>query len=75
MAGFLTTLVNIYSAQDGDWSIMALLTVILTVLVMVVSATATVYFRYVLLANIEREHEQEIKYASLRRQSELQRGL
>lgn len=46
---------------------MALLTVILTVVVLVGSATLTAYFRYVRLADIEREHEQEVRRAALRR--------
>lgn len=55
---------------------MALLTVILTVVVMVVSATLTAYFRYVRLAGIEREHEQEMRHAALLRwRTELQQGV
>jgi hypothetical protein len=44
---------------------MALLTVILTVVVMVVSATLTAYFRFVILADIEEEHEKEMIHAAL----------
>ena len=55
---------------------MALLTVILTVVVMVMSATATAYFRYVRLSDIEREHEQETRHVALLRwRTELQNGL
>ncbi|EED20946.1 conserved hypothetical protein [Talaromyces stipitatus ATCC 10500] len=75
LAGLLTTLVNIYSAQDGDWSIMALLTVILTATVMVVSGTLTAYFYFFKLAEIKKEHEADMILESRlrwRRELELQ---
>jgi hypothetical protein len=75
LAGLLTTLVNIYSAQDGDWSIMALLTVIVTAMVMVVSGTLTAYFYFFKLAETKKEHETDMILESRlrwRRELELQ---
>lgn len=75
LAGLLTTLVNVYSAQEGDWSIMALLTVIVTALVMVVSGTLTAYFYFFKLARVKKEHEADMILESRlrwRRELELQ---
>jgi hypothetical protein len=40
VAGLATTLINIYTARDGDWSIMALITTIITGATLVGDRTA-----------------------------------
>ncbi|KAL2795467.1 hypothetical protein BJX66DRAFT_350479 [Aspergillus keveii] len=61
LAGLLTTLVNIYTAKNGDWSIMAVLTTIITGLTFSVSVAFTTLFKFVKLERLRREHDLEIK--------------
>jgi hypothetical protein len=61
LAGLLTTLVNIYTAKNGDWSIMAVLTTIITGLTFTVSVALTTLFKFVKLERLRREHDLEIK--------------
>jgi predicted Kef-type K+ transport protein len=56
----LTTLINIYTAEGDDWSIMALLTVIMTVIMAVASFILMVVFQYWKLAEVIKEHDQEL---------------
>ncbi|KAG2026544.1 hypothetical protein GB937_001324 [Aspergillus fischeri] len=44
-AGLATTLINIYTARDGDWSIMALITTIITGVTLVASSSLTIQTR------------------------------
>ncbi|PWY96005.1 hypothetical protein BO94DRAFT_552807 [Aspergillus sclerotioniger CBS 115572] len=60
MAGLVSTLINIYTAQGGDWSIIAIMTVIATGLSMVVSMTLTIFYKFCKLESVKREHEMEI---------------
>ncbi|KAE8371414.1 hypothetical protein BDV26DRAFT_302789 [Aspergillus bertholletiae] len=60
LAGLITTLVNIYTAQSGDWSIMALLTVIATGLSMVSSLALIIIYKFVKLERVKQEHEIEL---------------
>ena len=56
MAGLIATLVNVYTAKHGDWSIMALLTVIVTASTAITSVLAVTWFQFWMLANIKQEH-------------------
>lgn len=60
LAGLLTTLINVYTAKDGVWSIMPLLTVIVTGLVALLSMVITAYY-YFLSNEIKDEHEREMQ--------------
>lgn len=61
MAGLVSTMVNIYTAQSGAWSIMAMMTVIATGLTMAVSIGLTIAYKLFKLETIKREHEAELK--------------
>lgn len=58
VAGFLTSLINIYTARDGDWSIMAVLTVVVTAGTALASLVFLAFY-FVKLAQVRYEHEQE----------------
>lgn len=58
-AGLLTTLINIYTARDGNWSIMALLTVVATGLSAVISLVLTGFYKFWKLKIVKQEHERQ----------------
>ncbi|KAE8384240.1 hypothetical protein BDV23DRAFT_177204 [Aspergillus alliaceus] len=60
-AGLLTSLISIYTAKSGDWSIMALLTVITTGLSSVISFSLTIYFKFWKLKLVQDEHERQVE--------------
>ncbi|KAL4863561.1 hypothetical protein BDV12DRAFT_189606 [Aspergillus spectabilis] len=61
LAGLLTTLVNIYTAKNGDWSIMAVLTTIITGLAFTILVVLTTLFKFLKLERLRREHDLELK--------------
>ncbi|KAE8334762.1 hypothetical protein BDV26DRAFT_287303 [Aspergillus bertholletiae] len=61
LAGLVTTLVNIYTAREGEWSIMALLTTIVTGLSASGSLTLLIIYRFGKLVKVKQEHEMETK--------------
>ncbi|KAF4207310.1 hypothetical protein CNMCM8927_003584 [Aspergillus lentulus] len=61
IAGLLTTFVNVYTAQNGEWSIMAVLTVVVTGVSTAVSLSLTIIYKFGKLERVKREHEMEIK--------------
>ena len=60
-AGLLTILINIYTARDGDWLIMALLTVVATGLSTVISLVLTGFYKFWKLKLVKQEHEQQTR--------------
>lgn len=68
MAGLLTTLINIYTAKDGDWSVMALLAVIAAGLSTACSLALIIIYRLGKLEKVKKEHELETN-AGFRRMS------
>ncbi|KAJ5302307.1 hypothetical protein N7508_007170 [Penicillium antarcticum] len=58
LAGLLTTIINLYTAHGGDWSIMALLTVITSGLSVASSLSLLFLFKFVKLGRLKREHNQ-----------------
>lgn len=60
MAGLLITLINIYTARDGDWSIMALLTVITAGLSTASSLALVIIYRLGKLEKVKKEHKLEM---------------
>ncbi|OGM39147.1 hypothetical protein ABOM_012222 [Aspergillus bombycis] len=58
-AGLLTTIINIYTAKNGKWSIMSLLTVIITALSAAVSLALTVFYKFWKMERIKRQHDLE----------------
>ncbi|KAA8642350.1 hypothetical protein EYZ11_012327 [Aspergillus tanneri] len=61
IAGLVTTLINVYTAKDGYWSIMALLTVIVSGFLAAVSLIFTLVYRFWKLRLIKEDHERESK--------------
>ncbi|KAF4182504.1 hypothetical protein CNMCM8694_006752 [Aspergillus lentulus] len=61
IAGLLTTFVNVYTAQNGEWSIMAVVTVIVTGISTAVSLSLTIIYKFGKLERVKREHEMEMK--------------
>lgn len=59
-AGLATTLINIYTARDGDWSIMALITTIITGVTLVAAASLTIVFKFIKLKEVQEAHLREV---------------
>ncbi|CAG8901457.1 unnamed protein product [Penicillium egyptiacum] len=66
LAGLLTTTINIYTAKDGDWSIMALLTFIASILSVASSVILTYIYKFRKLKMVIEEHFREINSQSNR---------
>ncbi|KAF7177422.1 hypothetical protein CNMCM7691_005627 [Aspergillus felis] len=60
-AGLLTTLINIYTAKDKCWSIMALLTVVVSGVLAASSAGLTIVYKFWKLRIVLEDHEREIR--------------
>ncbi|KAJ5084787.1 hypothetical protein NUU61_009366 [Penicillium alfredii] len=58
LAGLLTTFINIYTAHHGDWSIMALLTVIASGLSVASSSGLVIIYKFRKLEKVKQEHWQ-----------------
>jgi hypothetical protein len=56
--------VNVYTAKQGVWSIMALLTVIVTAFTAIASVVGIFWFRFWMLANIKQEHYEIMQEAA-----------
>jgi NADH:ubiquinone oxidoreductase subunit K len=57
LAGFLTTIVSLYTAHDGDWSIMVLLTVIASGLSIACSLILIYFYKFDKLQRLKQEHD------------------
>ncbi|PIG85281.1 hypothetical protein AARAC_004372 [Aspergillus arachidicola] len=60
-AGLLTTIINIYTAKNGKWSIMSLLTVIVTGLSATASLALAIFYKFWEMERIKRQHDLEQK--------------
>ncbi|KAL4927718.1 uncharacterized protein BDV17DRAFT_299032 [Aspergillus undulatus] len=58
-AGLLTTIINIYTAKDGYWSIMAVLTVVSSGTLAAASMVLTALYKFWKLRIVQEEHERE----------------
>lgn len=67
IAGLISTLVNIYSAQDGQYSVTAKATIVVTAVSSVVAAALFLLYNSVMLMLVKRKHEKETK-AEMKRQ-------
>ncbi|GIJ89517.1 hypothetical protein Asppvi_008459 [Aspergillus pseudoviridinutans] len=65
-AGLATTLINIYTARSGDWSVMAIVTTVMTGSTLLVSSLLAVVFKFFMLKKIEEEHELEEEHERTR---------
>ncbi|KAJ5951035.1 uncharacterized protein N7479_009448, partial [Penicillium vulpinum] len=61
LAGLLITIVNIYTAKDGDWSIIALLTFVASSLSVASSAFLIYIYKFRKLKMVIEEHHREIE--------------
>lgn len=59
LAGVLSTIVNVYSAQDGVWSVTAKIAAIVTGSCAGVSLLLFLLYHYWALRGIKKEHEKE----------------
>jgi hypothetical protein len=64
-AGLATTLINIYTARSGNWSVMALVTTVMTGSTLLVSSLLAVVFKFFMLKKIEEQHELEMRTRAL----------
>ncbi|KAL4960575.1 uncharacterized protein BDV14DRAFT_182293 [Aspergillus stella-maris] len=58
-AGLLTTIINIYTAKDGYWSIMAVLTVVSSGTLAAAALVLTAFYKFWKLRAIQKEHDSE----------------
>ncbi|KAF2732086.1 hypothetical protein EJ04DRAFT_343867 [Polyplosphaeria fusca] len=63
IAGLISTLVNIYSAQDGQYSVTARVTIIVTAVSSVVAVSLFLLYNSIMLKLVKRKHEKETKEA------------
>ncbi|KAF2270194.1 hypothetical protein CC78DRAFT_574323 [Lojkania enalia] len=61
IAGLISTLVNIYSAQDGQYSVTAKVTIIVTAVCSVVTAALFLLYNSVMLELVKRKHARETR--------------
>lgn len=63
VAGLISTIVNVYSAQDGQYSVTAKVTIVVTSACSAVAAALFLLYNMVMLKLVKRRHEKEIKAA------------
>lgn len=63
IAGLISTIVNVYSAQDGQYSVTAMVTIIVTSACSAVTAGLFLLYNTVMLKLVKRKHEKEVKAA------------
>jgi hypothetical protein len=61
IAGLISTIVNVYSAQDGQYSVTARATLVVTAACSVVAAALFLLYNTIMLGIVRRRHEREIK--------------
>ncbi|CAG8902296.1 unnamed protein product [Penicillium egyptiacum] len=63
VAGLITTIINIYTARNGDWPIMAVLTASITAVMALTSFVLIMVYQFGKLERIKEEHVREIDAA------------
>ncbi|KAJ4982707.1 hypothetical protein SVAN01_11795 [Stagonosporopsis vannaccii] len=63
IAGLVSTLVNVYSAQNGQYSVTAKVTVVVTAVCSVIAAALFLLYNTVMLKLVKRKHDREVKAA------------
>lgn len=61
LAGLISTLVNVYSAQDGQYSVTARATVIVTAACSVCAVALLLLYNCVMLGIVKRRHDKETR--------------
>ncbi|KAL2801547.1 hypothetical protein BJX63DRAFT_417150 [Aspergillus granulosus] len=64
-AGLATTLINIYTAKSGNWSIMAVITTVMTGTSFLCSSLLVIWYKFFKLKRVEEEHEAEMRARAL----------
>lgn len=67
IAGLISTIVNIYSAQAGQYSVTAKVTIIVTAACSVVTAALFLLYNNLALEMVKRKHERETREGSYTR--------
>ena len=60
IAGLISTIVNVYSAQEGQYSVTAKVTIVVTAACSVVAAALFLVYNTVMLRLVKRRHEREV---------------
>lgn len=60
-AGLISTLISVYQQQDGDWSVTARVTAIVTGAIMVLTAFLFLIYNYCVLKRVKRSHKREME--------------
>ncbi|KAJ6126483.1 hypothetical protein N7523_002095 [Penicillium sp. IBT 18751x] len=55
VAGMLTTIVNVCASQGGDWSVMAIVTTVVTGTTLLVSVALLCFYKFYLLEKVKQE--------------------
>lgn len=58
-AGLLTTLVNVYTSRSAYWSIMAIITVVVTSLLLFIFSSLFTYYKFIKLGRVILKDEEE----------------
>ncbi|OQD78090.1 hypothetical protein PENANT_c090G11601 [Penicillium antarcticum] len=61
-AGLLTTLVNIYTSRSGHWSVMAIVTIVVTTLLMMAFSLLFAYYKFLKLRRVIADDEEELDH-------------
>lgn len=61
IAGLISTIVNVYSAQDGQYSVTARVTIVVTAACSVVAAALFLLYNTIMLRLVRRRHEREVR--------------
>ena len=74
IAGLISTLVNIYSAESGQYSVTAKVTVIVTAACSAVTAALFLLYNNLALSFVKKKHQKEQSRAEARMSEEAQRA-
>lgn len=58
-AGLLTTLVNVYTSRSAHWSVMAIVTVVVTSLLLFIFSSLFAYYKFIKLGRVILKDEEE----------------
>ncbi|KAF7894692.1 uncharacterized protein EAF01_010142 [Botrytis porri] len=67
ITGLLTTIINIYTARSGDWSVTAIITASVTGFCTVFLLVQLLFYNFWLLQKIKKEHKRQISQIELNR--------
>ncbi|PGG98659.1 hypothetical protein AJ80_09496 [Polytolypa hystricis UAMH7299] len=62
--GLINTIINVYTAKDGHWSVMAIVTATATALLTVAMLASLILYNFFLLRQIREDHEAQVNAMS-----------